>query len=108
MESSIVKRSRILCWHILYIAVEENTTKTVIKNGVFAFFTKEVKGCFGNLAQLYTCGRQMPAERVGPVKCICCGEENAGHFREIDREWGDIFRVAKAICVCYNMHQMRM
>jgi hypothetical protein len=49
-----------------------------------------------------------PQKRVGSVKCICSGEENAGHFREIDREWGDIFRVAKAICVCYNMHQTRM
>ena len=65
METSIVKRSKILCWHILYIAMEENTTKTIIKNTVFAFFTKEVKTCFGNLAQLYTCERQMPAGMSG-------------------------------------------
>ena len=68
METSIVKRSRILCWHILYIAMEENTTKTIMKNAVFAFFTKEVKGCFGNLAQLYICGGQMDAEAEGAVK----------------------------------------
>jgi hypothetical protein len=48
--------------------VEENTTKTIIKNTGFAFFTKEVKGSFGNLAQLYICGGQMDAEAEGTVK----------------------------------------
>ena len=41
METSMVERSRILCWDTLYIAVKENTTKTIVKNDVFFFFTKE-------------------------------------------------------------------
>ena len=35
METSMVERSRLLCWDTLYIAVKENTTKTIVKNDVF-------------------------------------------------------------------------
>ena len=49
METSMVERSRILCWDTLYIAVKENTTKTMVKNDVFFFFYKRMKKPFRKL-----------------------------------------------------------
>ena len=65
METSMVERSRILCWDTLYIAVKENTTKTIAKNDVFSFFTKERRRNYGNLAQLCIWERQMAALAEG-------------------------------------------
>ena len=43
-----------------------------------------------------------------PVKYRHFKGRESGCFWEIDRRRGDIFRVAKEIGVCYNMHQTRM